>query len=155
MSNKIWEFECPWDKTQLLNEFDASSASTFSEYNTEWKKTWELGSYGMGVKNHFYENNPDFNPRAYVGYYLQPAGTSIKIHTDTQCLSRVNVRLSGYDETLVIGGEEVTYECALINVSEHEHYVDPILEDRLLFSVCFVDTSFEDAKNFLETYSYP
>jgi len=64
MSNKIWEFECPWDKTQLLNEFDASSASTFSEYNTEWKKTWELGSYGHLSKppelTKYQENPPAF-----------------------------------------------------------------------------------------------
>lgn len=153
MSDKIWKFTCPWDKNKLLNEFDASTANTFSDYNLHWKNNWNLGTYGMGVKNDFYEGSD--NPRAYVGYYLQPSGTEILPHRDSECLSRVNVRLSGYDETLVIGGEEVTYECALINVSEHEHYVDPILEDRLLFSVCFVDTSFEDAKNFLQTYSYP
>lgn len=152
MSNKIWEFTCPWDKDQLLNEFDASSATTFSNYNTEWKKTWDLGTYGTGVKNDFYDGSS--NPRAYVGYYLQPAGTSIKKHVDSQCTCRVNVLLSGYSEALVIDGEEVDYECALINVSQYQHYVDSIFEDRLLFSVCFTDTSFEDAKTFLQTYSY-
>jgi hypothetical protein len=152
MSDKIWEFTCPWDKDQLLNEFDASTANTFSDYNIHWKNNWNLGTYGMGVKNDFYEGSD--NPRAYVGYYFQPAGTEILPHTDGECLSRVNVLLSGGPESLIIGGESVQYECALINVSEYEHYVETVAQDRLLLSVCFVNTSFADAKNFLQTYSY-
>lgn len=152
MSDKIWKFTCPWDKTQLLNEFDSTDASTFSTLNSSWKKSWSLGTYGLGVRSDFADGSG--NPRAYVGYYLQPAGTDVKLHTDTQCTSRVNVLLSGDDEALHIDGDQVSYECALINVSEYAHSVDTATQDRLLFSVCFTNTSFEDAKSFLQTYSY-
>jgi hypothetical protein len=154
MNDKIWEFTCPWDKDQLLNEFDVSTTKKFSERSRNWKRTWDLGDYGMGIKNNFKPRHWD-NPRAYVGYYLQQAGTEIRPHTDGECFCRVNVLLSGGPEPLIIGGESVQYECALINVSEYEHYVETVAQDRLLFSVCFVDMFFEDAKNFLQTYSYP
>ena len=152
MNDKIWKFPCPWDKNQLLNEFDSSTANTFSDYNPHWKNTWNLGTYGTSIKSAFYEGS--HNPRAYVGYYLQPANTNVLPHKDSECLSRVNVLLSNNLQSLVIGGETVQYECALINVSEYEHYVEKSAQDRLLFSVCFVDMSFLNAKNFLQTYSY-
>jgi len=151
MSDKIYSFTCPWNKDTLLSEFDSSTLSSVSSYNSAWMKTHSVGSYAMTIRDTF-PNEP------YMGYYLQKAGTEVKPHTDTIAVSRINIILKGdSSETLHIGGEDVQYDCALLNVSEHEHYVDPASEDRLMFSIIFHEDgdSFGYMENFMQTYSYP
>ena len=45
--------------------------------------------------------------------------------------------------------EKFKYDCALLNVSKYEHYVEKCNTDRILFSIMFVDKDFETVKNYL------
>ena len=53
------------------------------------------------------------------------------------------------DNNVVIGDEKFKYDCALLNVSKYEHYVEKCKTDRILFSIMFVDKDFETVKNYL------
>lgn len=144
MSNVIYKFNSPWDVNTLLNEWDQSTSETFSQLNTQWEKTFEVGAYGEDIKNDF--------PNVAVGYYFQPAGSQILPHKDGKCECRINIVLSGADEVLHINGEEHVYDCALINTSQYEHYVNTASENRLLFSIIFPTTPFEEALSLVKSH---
>lgn len=154
MSNKIYKFTSPWNKDTLLSEFDSSDTASVSSYNPTWMKTHNVGSYAMSIRDTF---PGDSATKPYMGYYWQRAGTEVKPHTDSTANSRINIILQGEDETLHIGGEDIQYDCALLNVSQYEHSVDSASSDRLMFSIIFHNDgdSFGHVENILQTYSYP
>lgn len=136
MNDIIFEFESPWDKSILLKECDKSKLQTFSNLNKKWQKSFDLGEYGKSILNEFEGN-------VAAGYYYQPKNTGIKPHRDTGCKTRINLVLLGNEQTLYIHNQSYVYDCALINVNKYEHYLKESKEDRLLFSIIYLDHSFE------------
>jgi len=128
MSDKIYKFECPWDREKLMSEFNRLGMVTVSSYNSTWYKTPAEGPYAKSIAKSF-PGNP------YVGYYLQPEGTLVKPHKDGVATARVNVLLSGAEEVLHIGDEDVVYDCALLNVNKYTHWLDESKTARLMFSI--------------------
>jgi len=144
MNNTILKFKSPWDTSILLSEWNRDTANTFSKLNEKWEKTWSIGSYGKSIAD-------QFKGEIKIGYYFQPKGTDIKPHRDTGCKTRINVVLLGGEQTLYINNQEHVYDCALINVNKYEHYLKEAEEDRLLFSIIFLDSSFETVYDIIKS----
>ena len=85
-----------------------------------------------------------------VGYYHLPSGEKVPAHKDARCKCRINIKLSDDDTNVVIDNEKFKYTCALLNVSEYEHYVEQCKEDRIIFSILFVDKDFKTIKDIIK-----
>ena len=146
MSDKIFHYKHYHQIDLLLKEFKDSNPQEFMKSMGKWRRSFKVGSYGEFIKHHY---TSLVNGKVGVGYYHQLSGEEVNPHTDTRCLCRINIKLSNDDTNVVIGDEKFKYDCALLNVSKYEHYVEKCNTDRILFSIMFVDKDFETVKNYL------
>jgi len=133
------------NKSLLLQEYNdiEQHMSQFSKLNPSWKKTGEVGQYGTRCVKRF---SQELSGRVRGGYYLQKAGTSILPHRDSKCKCRINIKLTDDDGVMTIGGSPQNYDFALIDVNQYEHFVSQCTTSRLLFSIIYIDDTYEDVK---------
>ena len=146
MSDKIFHYKHNHQTELLLKEFKDSNPQEFMKEMGKWRRSFKVGSYGEFLKHHY---SFKVNGKVGVGYYHQLSGEEVNPHKDERCLCRINIKLSDDDTNVVIDNEKFKYDCALLNVSKYEHYVEKCKTDRILFSIMFVDKDFETVKNYL------
>ena len=146
MSKKIFKFKHSHQIDLLKKEFKESNPQEFSKYNEKWRRTFKVGDYGNFLQHYYSELIKD---KVGVGFYHQLAGKEVKIHKDASCKCCINIKLSDDDSAVVIGEEKHYYDCALLNVSKYEHYVERCNIDRIIFRIMFVNTDFEIVKSYL------
>lgn len=140
MSDKIFYYNHNHQTELLLKEFEDSNPQEFSEISKKWRRSFKVGPYGKFLKQNY---SLKVDGKVVVGYYQQLSGEEVNSHKDTKCLCRINIKLSKDNTNIVIGGEKFKYDCALLNVSQYEHYVEKCNTDRILFSIMFIDKNFE------------
>ena len=113
----------------------------------KWRRSYKVGEYGNYLKD-FYSKLT--NSKVGVGYYHQPSGEEVPLHKDSRCKCRINIKLSDDDTNVVIDNEKFKYTCALLNVSEYQHYVEQCEKDRIIFSILFVDKDFKTIKDIIK-----
>lgn len=142
-SNCIYELNYDFDTERLLKEFNESDLATFSSYNETWERSGKLGEYSQNIIDIF----DDMIDGRVIGlFYNQPAGTAVKLHRDMNCKSKINIILSHGGSTLMMGGHEIKYETALLNVHEVEHSVTVAPFNRSMLSVVFMENGFHEVK---------
>ena len=148
MSNKIFEiYPHDFNIDKLKNEFKDSDPKEFMKAMGKWRRSYKVGEYGNYLKD-FYTKL--VKGKVGVGYYHQPSGEKVPLHKDSRCKCRINIKLSDDNTNVVIEDEKFKYNCALLNVSEYEHYVEQCEKDRIIFSILFVDNDFKTIKDFIK-----
>ena len=148
MTDKIFKIHPHnFNKDKLKLEFQDSDPQEFSNRSPRWRRSYKVGEYGNYIKD-FYSKLT--NSKVGVGYYHQPIGEEVPLHKDSRCKCRINIKLSDDNTNVVIGDEKFKYDCALLNVSEYEHYVEQCEKDRIIFSILFVDKDFKTMKNIIK-----
>ena len=87
-------------------------------------------------------------------FYKQEAGTSVPFHSDLNTKCCINIILSSKAAPIVfedIG--EVTYKCALLNITKR-HMVPEFNTERLLLKFSIFDKSYEEARERFIKYEY-
>lgn len=72
----------------------------------------------------------------YPRFSYQLANTRLRPHIDEDKIVAININLMDSAPTIHLLGEPYQYECALINVGEVEHSVEPEPTDRLILKYC-------------------
>jgi hypothetical protein len=139
----VYHLNYPFNKDLLLKEYEDVEMTTFSSFNPNWNRSFDIGTHGNFLKQQFQKL---VKGKVAAGYYCQKAGDDVKEHKDTGCKCRINVLLSDNDSTLYIANHEIKYQSALINVNEHSHYVDIAKKDRLIFSIIFLEDDYYTVK---------
>ena len=141
MNNVIHKFDYNVDRKLLLSELPVTNR--FSSLNPEWKRSFELGTYGKKIENSFIKL---VKGKASAGYYFQSKEISILEHLDTGCKCCININLTNDTTPIIINNTEIVYSCALINVSSYRHSVPKPKIDRIIFRIVFLEESFEKIK---------
>ena len=148
MSDKIFEiYPHNFNKDKLKIEFQDSNPQEFMEAMGKWRRSYKVGEYGNYLKDLYSKLT---NSKVGVGYYHQPSGVKVPSHKDDRCKCRINIKLSDDDTNVVIDNEKFKYDCALLNVSQYEHYVEQCKKDRIIFSILFVDKDFKTIKDIIK-----
>ncbi len=148
MTDKIFEiYPHNFNKDKLKIEFQDSDPQEFSNRSPRWRRSYKVGEYGNYLKDLYSKLT---NSKVGVGYYHQLSGEKVEPHIDARCKCRINIKLSDDNTNVVIGNEKFKYDCALLNVSEYEHYVEQCEKDRIIFSILFVDKDFKTMKNIIK-----
>ena len=148
MSDKIFElYPHNFSKDKLKKEFQDSDPQEFMKEMGKWRRSYKVGEYGNHIKELYTKLTKG---KVGVGYYHQPSGEKVPLHKDSRCKCRINIKLSDDNTNVVIEDEKFKYNCALLNVSEYEHYVEQCEKDRIIFSILFVDNDFKTIKDFIK-----
>ena len=143
MNNYVYHLDYPFNKTRLISEIHSQTLTKFSELNPDWLRSSVTGVYGWWIINHFEQFA---SGKILTGYYKQPAGTVVHEHKDTKCKCRINVKLTDDNSILIMDGQEIQYDAALLNVHEYIHSVNKADKDRILFSIIYLEDSFNNVK---------
>lgn len=144
MDDFIYYIDYAFDTDRLLDEYPKYKAKQFSSFNPKWKRVQASGSYADYLAGHFQQYA---RGAVIAGYWEQPANTKINKHTDKDALCRINVRLSEDNGILHIDGHEYTYDAALLNVNEYPHWVTEVNNDRLIFSIIFLEDDYRSVRD--------
>ena len=101
MNNVIHKFDYNVDRKLLLSEFPITNQ--FSSLNSEWKRSFELGTYGKKIENSFIKL---VKGKASAGYYFQSKEISILEHLDTGCKCCININLTNDTTPIIINNTE-------------------------------------------------
>ena len=84
-------------------------------------------------------------------FYKQHANHQVPAHKDIDTLCCVNILITKNNSPVHFEGwGDYTYHCALLNVSQYEHYVEQCKKDRIIFSILFVDKDFKTIKDIIK-----
>jgi hypothetical protein len=147
MEELIYHINYDFDKDRLLAEYSNNKLETFSNINPKWKRALAIGSYTEGLVEHFKQYAYG---KVIAGYWDQPANTKIVEHIDKTAKCRINVKLSEDDGVLHMGGYELKYESALLNVNEYPHWVSEVNYNRIIFSIIFLEDNYKTVRDNLK-----